>query len=550
MKSKSSGKPIQTGVDLLHHPALNKGTAFTQAEREALGLRGLLPPRPCSQDDQVKRVLENFRQKPDELEQYIFMTALQDRNETLFYRVIIDHPEEMMPIIYTPTVGRACQQYGHIYRRARGLFISANDRGEVRKLLQNWPKRDVRVIVVTDGERILGLGDLGANGMGIPVGKLALYTACAGVHPSYCLPVTLDVGTNNETLLSDPLYLGIGDHRLRGTEYDELIDEFIQAATSEFPGVMVQFEDFGNTNAFRLLNKYRNQICAFNDDIQGTGSVTLAGLYAAMRVTNGDLKDQKILFLGAGSAGIGIADQIVSAMTAEGLSLKKARQNCWFVDSKGLVVANRDGLTENKERYAHAFDQCPDFLTSVERLKPNAIIGVSGQPGSFTGEVLQSMADHNPHPIIFALSNPTSKSECTAEEAYRWTEGRALFASGSPFKPLTFNGRRYVPGQGNNAYIFPGLGLGVICTRANRVTDDMFLIAAKTLANGVTEENLAQGCLFPPLNRVRQISLAIAVAVAELAYEKGIAAQPRPENMVSAIQSQMFEAKYKDYTAT
>jgi malate dehydrogenase (oxaloacetate-decarboxylating)(NADP+) len=547
IKVQTYATGFPTGVELLHDPRLNKGTAFTEEERHVLGLRGLLPPHVHSQDEQVMRVLGNFRRKPTELEKYVFMIALQDRNETLFYRVVLDNLEEMMPIIYTPTVGQACQEYGHIFRRPRGIYVSAKDRGRVPDLLRNWPHEEVRIIVVTDGERILGLGDLGANGMGIPVGKLALYTACAGVHPSHCLPVTLDVGTDNEALLNDTLYIGIKQQRLRGDAYDDLVDAFFTAAMEIFPHVLIQFEDFANVNAFRLLRKYRDRACTFNDDIQGTGGVALAGLYSALRITGGQLKDQKILFLGAGEAGIGISDLIVSAMVAEGLSEDEARNRCWFVDSKGLVVKSRSDLAEHKLPYAHDHEFQPDFLSAVESLRPTAIIGVSGQPSTFTRPVLEAMARFNERPIVFALSNPTSKAECTAEEAYAWTQGCAIFASGSPFDPVMIHGETYVPGQGNNAYIFPGVGLGTIACGARLVTDEMFFAAAKALAHEVSEADLEQGRIYPPLTRIRDVSAAIAVAVAEVAYNRGLATKPRPEDMLAYIKSQMYAPKYQSY---
>ena len=545
VQTRTAGFP--TGVALLHDPALNKGTAFTEEERDALGLRGLLPPRVHSQDEQVVRVMENFRRKPTDLERYIHMMALQSRNQTLFYRVVLDHLEEMLPIIYTPTVGQACQEYGHIFRRPRGIFISAGDRGRVADLLRNWPYEEVRIIVVTDGERILGLGDLGANGMGIPVGKLALYTACAGVDPSLCLPVTLDVGTDNEALLNDPLYIGIQQQRLRGDAYDDLVEEFMMAAQQVFPHVLIQFEDFANINAFRLLKKYRDRGCTFNDDIQGTGGVALAGLYSALRVTGGMLKDEQILFLGAGEAALGISDLIVSAMVAEGLSEEEARQRCWFVDSKGLIVKSRSDLAEYKLPYAHDHEFLPDFLSAVESLRPTAIIGASGKPGTFTRPVLEAMARFNERPIVFALSNPTSKAECTAEEAYAWTQGRAIFASGSPFPPATIHGKTYVPGQGNNAYIFPGVGLGVIACGVRLVTDEMFFAAAEALAHEVSEADLEQGRIYPPLARIRDVSAGIATAVVEVAYHRGLATQPRPEDLLAYIKSQMYEPKYQSY---
>jgi len=535
------------GTTLLQDPTLNKGTAFTEAERDVLGLRGLLPPHINTQASQLARVLENFRRKPNDLERYINLAALHDRNETLFYRLVVDNPDEMMPIIYTPTVGLACQQFGHIFQRPRGLFISAKDRGGIAGILRNWPHRNVAIIVVTDGERILGLGDLGANGMGIPVGKLSLYTAGAGVHPTQCLPVLLDVGTNNEALRRDPLYLGLDQPRLTGATYDSLVEEFIAATQEVFPGVVIQFEDFANHNAFRLLERYRNRICSFNDDIQGTAAVALAGVLTALRVTGGALADQKLLFQGAGEAATGIADLVVAAMVAQGLPAAEARRRCWLVDSKGLVAAGRTELVEHKRRYAHEHPPVGDLLTAVNRLKPTAIIGVAAVGGAFTRDVVQAMTGINERPIVFALSNPTSKSECTAAQAYEWSDGRALFASGSPFAPVTLGEAKYVPRQGNNSYIFPGVGLGAIESRTRRITDDMFLVAAQTLAEQVTAEDLAQGSLYPPLTCIRDVSAHIAAAVAEVAYGQGLAGAERPADMLAHMRGAMYEPRYATY---
>ncbi|HLY25934.1 MAG TPA: NAD-dependent malic enzyme [Aggregatilineales bacterium] len=535
------------GVELLYDPLLNKGTAFNDAERDALGIRGLVPPRVFSQEEQLVRILENARKKTAPIEKYIYMASLLDRNSTLFYRAVIDNLDEMMPIIYTPTVGQACLEYGHILRRPRGLFISIKDKGNVESVLRNWPYEDVRVIVVTDGERILGLGDLGAYGMGIPVGKLSLYTACAGIHPAACLPITLDVGTDNEMLLDDPLYIGLLQHRVRGAAYDELIEEFVSAVQKVFPRALLQFEDFGNSNAFRLLAQYRDQICTFDDDIQGTASVTLAGLYSALRMSGGKLSEQKILFLGAGEAGIGIGDLIVSAMVSEGLTEKAARERCYFVDSKGLVVESRKDLAPHKLPYAHPREFIPDLVTAVETLQPTVLIGVSGQPRTFTHPVIEVMARFNERPIIMALSNPTSKAECTAEEAYTWTQGRAIFASGSPFDSVRLNGKVFVPGQANNAYIFPGVGLGVISCDATRVTDEMFFAAALALAKEVSESDLTLGRIFPSLSRIREVSASIAVAVAEVAYREGLALAPRPDDLLTYMKSEMYEPCYQSY---
>ena len=540
-------KKVFNGVDLLHDPKLNKGTAFTEEERDKLALRGLLPPRIFTGEEQSKRILENFHNKTDDLEKYIYMVALQDRNETLFYRTVIDNVEEIMPIIYTPVVGKACQLFGHIWRRPRGLYLTLNDKGRIAEVLRNWPMKKVGIIVVTDGERILGLGDLGANGMGIPIGKLALYTACAGVHPSLCLPITIDVGTNNEELLNDPLYIGLLQTRLRGEVYDELIDEFIWAVQDVFPGALIQFEDFSNQNAFRLLRKYQDQVCTFNDDIQGTASVTLAGIYSAIRITGQNLTDQKILFQGAGEAGVGIANLIVSALEAEGMSHDEAQRKCWLVDSKGLVVKSRDNLQDHKLTYAHDHKIVSSLISAMETLKPTILIGVSGQPQTFTQPIVEAMGKINEQPVIFALSNPTSKAECTAEQAYSWTNGRAIFASGSPFDPVTLNGKTYVPGQGNNAYVFPGVGLGIIESGARHVTNEMFFAAAKALAKEVSEDDLAKGSVYPPLPQIRDVSAVIASVVAEVAYERGLATVERPDDLLDYMKSRQYQPDYESY---
>ncbi|MFO8101933.1 MAG: NAD-dependent malic enzyme [Dehalococcoidia bacterium] len=546
-KERYFPKEFPTGLALLHDRDLNKGTAFTEEERDAFGLRGLLPPHVHTQQEQAMRVLENFHNKPSDLEKYIHMMALQERNKTLFYRVVMDNIEEMMPIVYTPTVGQACIQYGHIYQRSRGLCISANDRGRMGDILRNWPYEDIRLIVVTDGERILGLGDLGACGMGIPVGKLILYTACAGIHPSLSLPITLDVGTGNESLLNDSLYIGLKQQRLTGKEYNDFIEEFILAVQERYPQALIQLEDFGHANAFGLLSKYRDRVCLFDDDIQGTGAAILAGIYSALRIMDKPITDEKFLVLGAGQAGIGTADIIVSALIEEGFSVEEARQRCWLVDSQGLVVKGRANLNEQKMPYAHEHEFCQDLLSAVESIRPQVIIGASGQPGKFTRKVLEAMAAFNERPVIFPLSNPTSKAECTAEDAYKWTEGRAIFASGSPFGPVTYKGETYLSSQANNACIFPGLGLGVIACGASRVTNEMFFAAAKVLAHEVSASDLKQGLLYPPLTRVREVSLAIGMAVAEVAYGNGLAGKPKPEDLEAYIKSQVYEPNYVSY---
>jgi malate dehydrogenase (oxaloacetate-decarboxylating)(NADP+) len=535
------------GVKILHDPVRNKGTAYTEAEREYLKLRGLLPPRIHSPAEQELRVLGNVREKPTDLERYLYLVALQDRNETLFYRVVMNNIEEMMPIIYTPTVGQACQEFQHIYRSPRGFYVSLQDRGNIREIMQNWPHKETRIMVVTDGERILGLGDLGADGMGIPIGKLALYTACSGIHPTHCMPVMLDVGTNNEKLLNDPLYNGLERRRERGEQYDELVEEFIDAANEVFPGVLIQFEDFGNSNAFRFLDMYRNKACVFNDDIQGTGAVALSGLIASIRITGGRLEDQKILFLGAGEAGIGIADSYVAGLAEMGIAPEEGRKRCWFVDSKGLLVESRDNLAEHKLPYAHRHPYIADYLEAVKTLKPTAILGLSGQPGTFTKDVIEAMAEINERPIIFALSNPTSMAECTAEQAYGWSDGRAIFASGSPFDPVKLGNQTFVPGQGNNAYIFPGVGLGVIVSRARTVTNEMFLAAAHSLANQVTDADLERGRIYPSLNRIRQVSALIALDVAKIAYDEGLTDKEEPDDILADIHDYMYQPVYPHY---
>jgi malate dehydrogenase (oxaloacetate-decarboxylating)(NADP+) len=535
------------GLRLLQDPSLNKGTAFTEAERDALGLRGLLPPHVQTLDEQVQRFLVNQRKRSTTLERYIDLASLQDRNETIYYRVVTEYIEEMMPLIYTPTVGQACQQFGQIFRRSHGMYLSEKDRGNIANVLNNWPRRDIRVIVITDGERILGLGDLGANGMGIPIGKLALYTACAGIHPTQCLPIMLDVGTNNKTLLADPLYLGLHQPRITGERYDALVEEFITAVTQAFPKALIQFEDFANHNAFRYLYKYRDNVRMFNDDIQGTASVALAGIYSALRITGGQLRDQRFLFFGAGEAGTGVGELMVSALTAEGLSEADARKACWFIDSKGLVVTSRTDLNEQKRNFAQDQPQMKETLEIIQAFKPTALIGASGQPGTFTPQILEATARCAERPIVFALSNPTSKAECTAEQAYCCTGGKAVFASGSPFDPVEFGGQRFVPGQGNNAYIFPGVGLGILATGSRLVPEEMFLTAARTLADCVTEYDLEQGRIYPSLTRIREVSRTIAVAVARVALERGLATEPVADDLEAGIEELMYKPRYISY---
>ncbi len=534
----------ERSMDLLRDPVSNKSTAFTGVERDALGLRGLLPPRISSQDDQAERALGNYRKETTDLGRYVFLRELQDRNERLFYRLVIEHIDEMMPIIYTPTVGLASREFAHIFRRPRGLYVTSEDRGRIAEVLGNWPEPDVKVIVVTDGERILGLGDLGANGMGIPIGKLALYTACAGVDPNQTLPAMLDVGTNNNELLEDRLYLGLDQTRLRGSDYFELVEEFVEAVQVVFPGALIQFEDFATENAFAHLNMYRDRVLSFNDDIQGTAAVTLGGLLAASHITGQPLSQQTILFVGAGSAATGIADLIVKQLTSSGVPEMEARRSLWFVDSTGLVVAGRTDLAPHKLKYAHEHPPM-DLIPAIRKLRPSALIGATGVAGTFTQDVLSSMADISKRPIVFALSNPTANAECTAEEAYRWTDGRAIFASGSPFGPVEFDGDTFVPGQSNNAYIFPGVGLAVVAAAVTRVTDEMFLAAARALANAVRSETLSAGSLYPPLKEIRDVSVEIACAVAEVAFHEGTAAVSEPDNIEELIRSRIWEPTYE-----
>ncbi|HEV7802719.1 MAG TPA: NAD-dependent malic enzyme, partial [Burkholderiales bacterium] len=537
---------LPTGIALLRDPLLNKGTAFTDEERDALGLRGLLPARVHTQEEQANRVMTHLRTLSEPLEKYIALNSLHDRNEALFFRVVIDHIDEIMPIIYTPTVGLACQKFGQVFQRPRGMFITIEDRGRVAEVLRNWPY-PAKMIVVTDGERILGLGDLGAQGMGIPIGKLALYTGCGGIDPRVCLPVTLDVGTNNAELLADPFYIGLRQRRVTGEAYDALMEEFITAAREVFPGVVIQFEDFANHNAFRLLEKYSERIPTFNDDIQGTAAVALAGIFSALRVTGEKLTDQQFLFMGAGEAAVGIANLISAAMETNGLTPEEARRRCWLFDSQGLVVSGRPKLASHKAHYAHDHAAIDDFVSAIKTLKPTGIIGVAAVGGTFTRPVLEEMARINKRPIVFALSNPTSQSECTAEEAYRWTGGQALFACGSPFDPVTLDGKTFVPRQGNNSYIFPGIGLGAVVSGTRQITDEVFMAAAYKLAHLVSESDLEQGSLYPSLSRTREVSAHIGAAVAEAAYSRKLTDRRRPDDLLADMEANMYAPGYPSY---
>ncbi|HEX5113049.1 MAG TPA: NAD-dependent malic enzyme [Saprospiraceae bacterium] len=530
-------------VELLHDPALNKSTAFTREERERYGLRGLLPYIVSDQDTQIQRILGNLRRKESDIERYIFLSSLQERNERLFYQTALEYIDEITPLIYTPTVGQACKEFSHIFRHARGFYINPEDRGSIGKMLDNWPHKDVRVIVITDGQRILGLGDLGANGMGIPIGKLSLYTTCAGIHPSQCLPVMLDVGTNNEELLSDPLYIGYPHKRMEGEAYDALLDEFIDEVQKKYPEALIQFEDFQTANAFRLLEKYQDRILCFNDDIQGTSAVALSGILNCATVTGKTYQDLKIMFLGAGSAAIGIGDLMVRAFIERGLPKEEAIKRLWYVDAHGLVVKSRKDLAEHKLRYAHDFEHL-QFREALDAIKPTVLIGATGAGNSFTQDVIEKMAVYNERPIIFALSNPTDRAECTPEQAYNWSKGKAVYASGSPFAPVEYNGKLFKPGQGNNVYIFPGVGLGSIATKAKRLNDDIFLTAAKALAACVSQEDLDQGSVYPPFKNIRKISLEIATAVAEKLFEDNLAGIERPADLRGFIEGHMYDPRY------
>ncbi|XP_059143485.1 NADP-dependent malic enzyme-like [Physella acuta] len=537
------------GIDILRNPKLNKGTAFTLKERQLMGIHGLVPPCVRTMDEQMIRVLTNFSKRSSDLDRFIYLMALQDRNEKLFYKVLCNNVEEMMPIVYTPTVGLACQQYGVVFRRPRGLFISIKDKGHIYEILCNWPERNVKAIVVTDGERILGLGDLGAYGMGIPVGKLSLYTALGGIHPSKCLPILLDVGTNNKKLHEDPLYIGRAQPRVKGPEYDEFIDEFMKAVAKRYGyNCLIQFEDFGNHNAFRFLEKYRNKYCTFNDDIQGTAAVAAAGVFASLRITGKQLTDNKFVFLGAGEASIGIANLLALAMTEKGISIEEARSKIWLIDSKGLITSTRAGgpISGPKKDFVKDYKPMTKLEDIVEDLKPTVLIGAAASPGAFNENVLRLMSKYNKRPVIFALSNPTSMSECTAEQAYTVTEGRAVFASGSPFPKFTLNGQTFYPGQGNNSYIFPGVALGVVTCGVRHISDMIFLRAAQKLADLVTDENLAEGRLYPPLSLIQDVSLKIATGLAEYVYANNMAsAYPEPADKEAYIRSFLYDTDYE-----
>lgn len=550
-----------SGQLLLDYPLLNKGMAFTDQERREFGLLGLLPPHVSDVEEQLERNYGNYRRKESDIERYIFLMALQDRNETLFYKLLGRHVSEMMPIIYTPVVGAASQLYSHIYRRPRGLYISYRHRGEIKQLLANAPHPDVAVIVVTDGERVLGLGDLGVGGMGIPVGKLSLYTLCAGIHPATTLPIFLDAGTSNEELLKDPLYIGWRHERMRGQEYDDFIEEFVNAVIEVFPNAMLQWEDFARHNARRLLEKYQDRLCSFNDDIQGTGSVALAGLLAAVKVNGERLSDQRIVMFGAGSAATGIADQIVAAMISEGCSEQEASLKLWLIDIGGLVHTGRSDIEGISQPFAQPHEKIAGWSVAernqitladvVRNLHPTVLIGTAAQPGAFTEDVVQEMARHVARPVIFPLSNPTSRCEAKPVDLMTWTSGRAIIATGSPFPdvpPQVFGGGtpRKI-GQCNNAYIFPGVGLGVIASGARRVNQEMFVAAARALSEMSPALNERMASLFPDLKDIRKVSRNVAIAVGIEAQKSGLAETTSREELERRVDEKMWTPRYLRY---
>jgi malic enzyme len=542
------------GYSLLLDPLTNKGTAFPLDERERLHLDGLLPPAVCTMEQQLSRVYENFRAKQSDLERYIHLISLQDRNETLFFRLLHDHIDEMMPIIYTPVVGEACQKFSHIYRRPRGLYIAYEQRDRIEKILENHPHAPA-IIVITDGERILGLGDQGAGGMGIPIGKLCLYTACAGIPPDRTLPIMLDVGTDNEERLNDPLYLGARHRRIRGGEYQAFIDRFVEAVMRVYPGAVLQWEDFLKANAITQLTRFRDRLCTFNDDIQGTAAIVVAGIHAALRITRQSLGDQRAVLAGAGASAQGIAALLAQALRDAGLSFDEARERICTVDSRGLVTRDRPNLEDFKAAYARPVAEIatytckdPSRITleeTVRNFKPTIVIGTSGTPGLFTAAVVTTMAATNDRPIVFPLSNPTSKSECTPEEAVRWSDGRAIVATGSPFAPVEHRGKRHRIGQGNNAFIFPGVGLGLWVGKVRRVTDGMLLDAGKALASQVTDMDLEQGAVYPELSRIRACSHAVACAVVRRAVVEGHADEGILDNLEETLSRAMWSPRYR-----
>lgn len=544
------------GPQLLETPLLNKGSAFSAKERARFNLTGLLPPRYETIEEQVERAYMQYNSFDEPLNKHIYLRAIQDNNETLFYRLIQSHIEEMMPIIYTPTVGDACEQFSDIYRSSRGLFISWEERDQIDDIVRNATKRKVKVIVVTDGERILGLGDQGIGGMGIPIGKLSLYTACGGISPAYTLPVMLDVGTNNQKLLDDPMYMGARHPRISQTEYDEFLELFIRAVNRRWPEALIQFEDFAQPNAMPLLNRYRNEVCCFNDDIQGTAAVTLGTILAACRMKQSKLSEMNIAFVGAGSAGCGIAEMLIQQMCHEGISDQQARQQIYMVDRYGLVMEGQDGLRDFQQRLQHSAadvqewsfsGEYPALLDVVNCAKPDVLIGVSGQPGLFTEQVVRAMKQHSELPIIFPLSNPSRQVEARPEQVIEWTDGEVIIATGSPFKPVEFNDQRYPIAQCNNSYIFPGIGLGVIAAKAKLISDEMLMAASNALANASPLANTGKGELLPPLREISALSRQIAFDVAKVAMEQGLALEQTDENLLASIDDNFWRAEYRPY---
>ncbi|MEC7691173.1 MAG: NAD-dependent malic enzyme [Pseudomonadota bacterium] len=544
------------GPSLLETPLLNKGSAFTARERASFNLTGLLPPRYESIEEQVERAFMQYSSFDDALNKHIYLRAIQDNNETLFYRLIQSHIEEMMPIIYTPTVGDACEQFSDIYRSSRGLFVSWEERHQLDDIVRNATKRKVKVIVVTDGERILGLGDQGIGGMGIPIGKLSLYTACGGISPAYTLPVMLDVGTNNEKLLNDPMYMGARHPRIGQEEYDEFVDMFIKAVKRRWPEVMIQFEDFAQPNAMPLLQRYRNEICCFNDDIQGTAAVTLGTILAACRTTQRKLSEMKVVFVGAGSAGCGIAEMLIQQMVSEGLTDAQARKQVFMIDRFGLLTEGMEGLRDFQAKLQHSQEDIagwtfsgkfPSLLDVMHCAQPDVLIGVSGQPGLFTEQVIRAMKSHCELPIIFPLSNPSRQVEARPEQVIEWTDGEVVIATGSPFKPVEYNGKVYPVAQCNNSYIFPGIGLGVIAGKAKLISDEMLMAASNALASASPMANTGEGCLLPPLTEIATLSKEIAFAVAKVAMEQDLALEMTDEALKASIEKNFWQAEYRPY---
>jgi len=532
------------GIAVLQDPKLNKSTAFTEQEKQALGIVGLVPDVTESEDLQLQRVNLQLAQKPTDLERYIYLMNLLDHNEALFYRTLMSDPARFLPIVYDPTIGEACLKFGHIYRQARGMYLSITRRGKVKEILKNWPEKDVRFICVTDAGRILGLGDLGANGMGIPIGKLQLYTACAGVPPQYLLPMYIDAGTNNEQYLHDPLYLGMRKTRPSTEELYSFVDEFVQAVQEVFPKCCIHFEDWTGVDAVHLLQRYRDKYCVYNDDVQGTAGIVLAGMINAAKVKGKKLSDEKYLFLGAGSAGIGLADLLCSAMAQEGLSLKEAQSHVYMFDINGLLEDTRKDLVDFQKPYAHKHPPTRDFVAAIESIKPTTIIGVSTVGGTFTQKVIEAMSRVNERPVVLALSNPTDHAECTPEQAYTWSKGKAIYAAGVQFPPVHYDGQTFLPGQANNFYIFPAVGMAIFATQASRVTDEMFIEAARAVADQVPSDLLKQGLLYPLQSNILETEIQTAARVANLVFDSGLARVPRPNDIVAFIRQHVYRPEY------